>query len=128
MSEIIKISFLGILGILLAIQFKAQRPEYGVIIGLAMGILIFGYVVRRLSGVLEEFQQLHSYLGSMNHYLAVLLRVIGITYVCEFSAGICNDAGYGAVADQIEILGKISVLIASVPILFAVIEQIQNLI
>ena len=44
----------------------------------------------------------------------------------EFSAGICKDAGYQAVAGQIEVLGKLSVMFAGLPILFAVIDQIQN--
>ena len=59
-------------------------------------------------------------------YLATLMKVIGITYICEFASGICKDAGYGSVAGQIEILGKLSVIFAGLPILFAVMEQIRN--
>ncbi len=73
-----------------------------------------------------QFGKLRSYLGGMESYLAILLKVIGITYICEFSAGICKDAGYQTVAGQIEILGKLSVMFAGLPILFAVIEQIQS--
>ncbi len=54
------------------------------------------------------------------------MKVIGITYICEFASGICKDAGYGSVAGQIEILGKLSVIFAGLPILFAVMEQIRN--
>ena len=55
-----------------------------------------------------------------------MLKVIGITYVCEFSSGVCRDAGYQAVAGQIEVLGKLTVMFAGLPILFAVIEQIHG--
>ena len=55
-----------------------------------------------------------------------MLKVIGITYICEFSSGICKDAGYQSVAGQIEILGKLTVMFSGLPILFAVIEQIQS--
>ena len=34
MSEIIKIALLGIAGVLFAIQFRQQRPEYTLLIGL----------------------------------------------------------------------------------------------
>ena len=74
----------------------------------------------------SQFIRLRSYLGGAENYLSILLRVIGITYICEFSAGICRDAGYQSVAGQIEILGKLSVMFAGLPILFAVIDQIQN--
>ena len=127
MAELIKVSFLGIAGVLLAIQFRSQKPEYGVYIGLGIGILIFAFCLRQMEAVLLQFQQIRNYLGGAESYLSILLRVIGITYICEFSSGICKDAGYQSVAGQIEILGKLAVMFAGLPILFTVIEQIQGL-
>lgn len=127
MSEIIKVGLLGIVGVLLAVQFKAQRPEFGILIGFAISIIVFGYSIGQVRAVLEQFGVLQKYLGSAQGYLTILVKVIGITYICEFSAGICKDAGFGAVSDQIEILGKLSVIFAGLPVLFAVIEQIQGL-
>ena len=126
MTELIKVSFLGIAGVLLAVQFKANKPEYGIYIGLAIGILIFAFCIRQVEAVLLQFDRIRSYLGGAESYLSILFRVIGITYICEFSAGICKDAGYQSVAGQIEILGKLAVMFAGLPILFTVIEQIQG--
>ncbi len=126
MQELVKIAFLGVAGVLLAVQFKGQKPEYGIYIGLAISILIFGYAMGQVEAVVSQFGKLRSYLGGSESYLAILLKVIGITYICEFSAGICKDAGYQSVAGQIEVLGKLSVMFAGLPILFAVIDQIQN--
>ncbi len=118
---------LGIVGALAAVQFKSRKPEYGLYIGFAICILIFGYALRQVEAVLQQFERIKVFLGSGQGYLAILLKVIGITYICEFSAGICKDAGFGAVSDQLEILGKLSVMFAGLPILFAVIEQLQQL-
>lgn len=126
MGEIIKVGMLGIVGVLLAIQFKALKPEYSLYIGLGIGILVFGYVLRQVEVVMSQIGFIQKYLGDAQEYLAILLKVIGITYICEFSAGICKDAGFHAISDQIEILGKLSVMFAGLPILFAVIEQIQG--
>lgn len=126
MEELVKVAFLGIAGVLLAIQFKSTKAEYGIYIGLAIGIVIFCYALRQVEAVVLQFQRIRAYLGNSERYLSVLLKVIGITYICEFSAGICKDAGYQAVAGQIEVLGKLSVMFAGLPILFAVIEQIQS--
>ena len=125
MQELVRVVFLGIAGVMLAIQFKGQKPEYGAYMGLAVGILIFGYALRQVAAVTNQLEKLQAYLGSAGSYLTVLLKVIGITYICEFSADICKDAGYQAVAGQIEVLGKLSVMFAGLPVLFAVIEQIQ---
>lgn len=126
MAELIRVSFLGIAGVLLAVQFRSQKPEYGVYIGFGTGILIFAFCLRQVEAVLLQFQRIRDYLGGAESYLSILIRVIGITYICEFSSGICKDAGYQSVAGQIEILGKLAVMFAGLPILFTMIEQIQG--
>ena len=127
MSEIVKIALLGITGFIFAIQFWQQRPEYALLIGFALSVLVFSYVLGLTGQVREEFAGLQQYLGDAKGYLGILMKVVGITYLCEFGAGICKDAGFAAVSDQIEILGKLSVLFAGLPILLTVIRQIYGI-
>ena len=53
------------------------------------------------------------------------MKMVGITYVAEFTSGICKDAGFGALGGQIEIFGKLSILAISTPILLALLETLQ---
>ena len=126
MQELVKVGVLGIAGVLLAVQFKGHKPEYGIYIGLGISILIFWYAIRQVEAVVVQLDRIRGYLDGAGGYLSILLKVIGITYVCEFSASVCKDAGYQSMAGQIEVLGKLSVMIAGLPILFAMIEQIQS--
>ncbi len=126
MEEMVRVSVIAVLGVLVAIQFKGTKPEYATYIGLALGLLVFGYAVNQLRILLESFHWMKGLFEGAGSYLEILIKVIGITYLCEFSASVCKDAGYGTVADQIEVLGKLSVMFAGLPILLAVIEQIQN--
>ena len=124
--EIAKVAFIGIVGVLLAIQFKSQKPEYSLYIGFAVSLIIFAYAVQLLQVVLEQMDNLRLFLEGSSTYLGTLLKVVGITYLCEFASGICKDAGYTAISGQIEVFGKLTVLFAGMPILFAVIEYIQD--
>ena len=126
MSELIRVAFLGIAGVLLAMQFRGEKPEYATYIGLAVSIILFWYCLRQVENVAAQFARIKGYLEGTEGYLSILFKVIGITYICEFSSDICRDAGYQAVAGQIEILGKLTVMFAGLPILFAVIEQIRS--
>lgn len=126
MEEIVKVGLLGVLGILIAIQFKSAKPEYATYIGIAIGILLFGYVLNELQVMLTSLNWLGNMFEGSGEYLSILMKVIGITYICEFCSGICKDAGYASIAQQIESFGKISVMFAGLPILLAVIEQIQT--
>ena len=81
---------------LIALQFKANKPEYGMYIGFAISILIFFYGLKQVQAVMQQFDIISGFLGESQEYLTIILRVIGVTYICEFSAGICKDAGYSA--------------------------------
>ena len=126
MTELVKVGFLGIAGILLAVQFRGSKPEYASYIGLAVSIIIFCFSMRQMETITGQFMKIRSYLSGSEEYLSILFRVIGITYICEFSSDICRVAGYQAVAGQIEVLGKLVVMFAGLPILIAAVEQIQS--
>ncbi|MCL2718274.1 MAG: stage III sporulation AC/AD family protein [Lachnospiraceae bacterium] len=125
--DIIKIGMLGIFGVFLALQFKTERPEYSFYIAIAIGVVIFTLAATRLSEVLGSFAMLTKYIDNGNMYFGILFKVIGITYICEFSQAVCRDAGYLSLAGQIEIFGKISVLLVGMPILLTIIENIMQI-
>ena len=52
--------------------------------------------------------------------------MIGITYIAEFASGICKDAGYGSLGSQIEIFGKLSILVTSMPVLLALFGTLER--
>ncbi len=124
--EIIKVAAIGIIGVLIALQFKSHKPEYGTYIGIGICILIFYFALQSLSAVVGQLSALQKYIEMGQDYLGILLKVIGITYICEFSAGICKDAGYQSVANQIEMLGRLAVMFSGLPIIMAVIEQLEG--
>ena len=122
----IKIAVLGITGILLALFLKDNRPVFAVLISMASCMLIFFCAVEKLRNLSESLQQLQSYTNIKDAYVKILFKMIGITYVADFAAGICKDAGYGAISSQIEFFGKISVLATGTPVLLALFETIRS--
>jgi len=123
--EIVKIGILGVAGVMLALQFKSNRPEYGLYLGAVLCLIIFSFSLSGLNLLLVKIRDLEKYINGSESYLGFLFKAVGITYVCEFCASICKDAGYGAVAGQIEIFGKLSVLLMGMPVLVAVVENIN---
>lgn len=124
--DMLKIGIIGIVGVLLAVQFKNNKAEYGIYIGLAVSMLIFFYAISKLSVVIETIEKIQSYITVNKAYIATLIKIIGITYIAEFSSSICKDAGYQAIASQIEVFGKLSILAVSMPILLALLETING--
>ena len=125
--SVLTIGILGIAGALLAVELKGLKGEYGIYLVAAVGLVIFFYGVTKLKTVIETIRQVQSYIRLNRMYLEVLLKMIGITYIAEFSSGICKDAGYGSLGSQIEIFGKLSVLAVSMPILLALLDTVQQI-
>ena len=125
--EMVRAGLAGVVGILLAVSLKSYKAEYGVYVGIAICLVMLGCAARYMAGILEALEQLCGYLKDNYSYITVLLKAAGATYACEFCAGICRDAGYSGVAGQIEILGKLYILLAGMPILSALLESIRLL-
>ena len=122
----IQASVLGIAAVVLAIQLKALRPEYSVYMILTAGLVITFLGISRLEVILDTARTIGSYIGVKQVYLGTLLKMVGITYIAEFAAGICKDAGYSALAAQVEMFGKLSILAVSAPVLLALLETIER--
>ncbi len=122
----LKIAMLGIAGILTALFLKEVRPSYTVFISMATCLLIFFYAVSRLSYLADMLVNLKSYVAIQDSYLTSLLKIVGITYIADFSANLCRDAGYSAIAGQIEFFGKISILTISAPVVLALLDTISG--
>lgn len=122
--DIIKIAVLGIVGALLAIMLKGQKKEYELFVTLGVSLCIFYFIISKLQLVISVINRMQDYVNLDTSYIAVLIKMIGITYVAEFSANLCKDAGYQAVAGQIEMFGKLSILVISMPVILVLLETI----
>lgn len=123
--DMIKIGIIGIVGVLFAVSIKSYKTEYGIYIAVAVCLIILEYIIRYFMHILMGMDQIRGYLNENYQYLSLLLKAVGATYACEFCAGICKDAGYSGVAGQVEMLGKLYILSVGMPVLLALMENIQ---
>ena len=121
-----KIAMLGITGVLIGLQFKSGKQEYSAYIGIGVSLVIFFYVCEYLMQMKDSVLALGGFLEGSGAYFGILFKVIGITYLCEFCAGLCRDAGYQAIAAQVELFGKVTVLLAGMPVLLSLIDTITG--
>lgn len=124
--NMIQIGLIGVAGTLLAVQFKSGKSEYGIYISVALSLVIFFAIIGRLEVIIDALRTIANYINMDTAYIGTLIKMLGITYVAEFSAGICKDAGYQTIALQIEIFGKLAVLVLSMPVLMALLNTIKD--
>ena len=124
--NVMQIGIIGVIGTVLAVQFKGGKTEYGIFMSVAVSIFLFACIVDRLEIFVSTVEQIGSYMDMDAGYLSVMLKMIGVTYIAEFSSGICRDAGYQTIAVQIEIFSKLTILALGMPVLLALLETIRE--
>ena len=126
MSTSITIAAAAVTGSLLALKLKQYHPEYSIYIILATGVLLLYYCYDTLAVLVQQILGFASCFQGQEQYIKILTKLIGIAYISEFSADICKDAGYQTLASQVQVLGKLSILAAAVPIFTSLIQTIEE--
>lgn len=123
---ILQIALFGIVVVVFSAVIKQTRPEFYTYLILAASLVLFLVVLSNISGIFGIYTEMEEWLGEYKEYLGILAKVIGITYICDFSAGICKDAGQQTLAGQIEMCAKISVFLTGMPILMMLFDCIRG--
>lgn len=114
--ELLRVAIIGVIGVIMALQFKSVRGEFAIYIGIATGLIL-------LCGSVDELQQIMSTLSNFNTSVLTgtlgktLLKIVLLAYIAEFAANICKDAGFQSISGQIEVFGKLTILLLSLPAL-----------
>ncbi|MBP3592922.1 MAG: stage III sporulation protein AD [Lachnospiraceae bacterium] len=124
----LKTALLGILTIIIAMAMRQGKAEYATFVSLTGSILIAWIAVRLLDGITGSLERLEKLLHLDMEYVALLLKMIGVTYLSEFASSLCRDAGYSAVAGQIELVGKLTILTIGMPIVLALFELMVDMV
>ena len=124
--SMIQVGLLGIMGILFALQLKQEKSEVAIYLCIVISLIIFASMTDHLGQLVSTLREIGDYIQIENSYIVTLIKMLGITYLAEFSSGLCKDAGYSSIATQIEMFGKLSILVLSLPILLALLRTIQE--
>lgn len=121
----IKIAAIGVAAAILAAWVKTVKSEYALWITLATGIFMGVSVLEKLEMMIAELRFLQEYFANYASYIKLLVKIIGITYLSEFSSDLCKDAGANTLATQVELFGKLSILVLCMPILTSLLETVD---
>ena len=121
---ILGISLLVSCGSLLLRQY---HPAYAILLS-ATGccFLLAGYI-SPLKEIFLQIQELLNNSGEGKEWIGLLVKALGICYICRFGADLCRDAGQTAMAGYVELAGRILLISLSIPMLGKVLTIIIGL-
>ena len=90
----IKVAIIGVMAALLVIPLKREKGEIGLLVILAACLLILSLSLDRIREILDGVRTMKNLLGKGSVYIGILLKMIGITYVAEFSSNLGHNRNY----------------------------------
>lgn len=123
----LQVCTLAFVGLFAALVLKKDKPEYATMVILLVSFFIAMKIMGILEEILGQLEEWGTLLQANWVYVKLLLKMIGITYLCEFAANLCKDSGYSALSNHIELFGKIAIMIAGLPVIKSMLEILEEI-
>lgn len=126
--DIIKIIGIGLTALIIVIILKQYKPEFALYVSILAGAFILILSLSQISGVINFLKSLASKANINSEFLDIILKITGIAILTEFAVSICKDSGESAIANKIDIGGKVMIITISIPIISSLLETILKVI
>ena len=112
-----KFTVIAVLFAMVIIIVKNQSKDIGVIVGIACTIILISFILESMFGVLEEIKIIFESVNIDDELLSIIFKIIGVAYITEFGANICEESESKSLAGKIRLFGKITVLSCILPLI-----------
>ena len=103
---------------------KQYKPEFVIYVSLAAGTIILFLIMDKLSGIIGLLKSLSTKASINQEFLIILIKITGIAFLTEFATSICKDSGETAIANKIDLGGKVLIIAISIPIISSLLETV----
>lgn len=100
-----------------AMILKVNKPEYVPMCLTAGGIMIVLFGFDYFAAGMQFIEQFTKQTGIDSSAVRLVLKVIGVGYLIEITAGAVKDLGFDSLSDKLIMCGKFIIFIMSVPVL-----------
>lgn len=125
--NIFSICGLSLIAVVLSLLFKQYKPELRIVLSVISICLVFTAISGYIRPLKETVDELFSASNNSTNLLKILYKSLAVTYISGLAADICNDSGEHALAGNILLVGKISVLYVALPLINETIKIIGSL-
>ena len=125
--DILKIAALGIVSAVLVLTIKKTHPEMAIQLSIAAGVVLFLFSIDYLKEVVSFIRDFSNQFSFAYSSILLVIKIIGIAYVCEFTVQILKDAGESGIASKVELAAKLLVVVISLPLLSTFLDLVLGL-
>ena len=125
--EVLKIAALALCAVILIIVVKNFKPELGVLTAIACSVLMLYFLIDSIKYAFAYIADLYAGLETGKAYFPIIIKVLAIAYITEFTSQLCKDAGEGAIASKVELGGKIIIFCVAIPVFTSILSLVEQM-
>jgi stage III sporulation protein AD len=114
--DLFAIAVFCITATVLALVLRQYRPEFAIFVSLACSVVVVLYVAQSIGQVMEELNGLFTNTLLSEELIQVVLKCLGVCILTELAGQTCRDAGENAIGAKIELAGKVTLVVVSIPL------------
>lgn len=126
--NVIGIAGIAVCAAVIATMLRKYHEEYAILLSIAAGIIILLEIFANVAPAVNKIHTLFSATGLSSDYVLILMKTLGISFLTQFAADSCRDAEENALASKMELAGKISIVVLSLPLFERIAEIAIHLI
>ena len=125
---IVRVILIAFVGLITVGVLREVKPSLAAVAGIVTGIVIIYSLLDEFTLIIDSFKELTSLAQIDNALVKTIVKIIGIGYLTEFSAGIAEDYGSASIATKVEFGGKICIAVLALPVITGLVNTIVSLV
>ena len=125
--DIVKVILVALVGVLAIVILRSVKPEFAMLAGIAAGVIILLMILGELTDIFKQFKGISEGGTGGSSIFSAVLKIVGIGYLTEYAASICEDYGSQSVSKKVQLAGKVSIFALALPIFTNIVSSIVSI-
>ncbi len=124
--DTLRICMLAVIGIAVTSILREWRAGWLPFVRIAL-VVAFGIAALRLAEPIVSYLQSVSATSAIAPYAPMLFKALAIAYITQYAAELCRESGESGAASGVELVGRIEILLLSLPLVGEILQMAEHL-
>ena len=125
--DIIAVALLGMMTAVICVILKQYKPEFSAALAIGFSVILMLYLLSRITPIVKALETLATQSGIPTKFFSAVTKALGISILVGLACDSCTDVGQNSLASNIELAGKIAIVLLCIPLIGEIVEVVKKL-